>query len=66
MERECPICSYPFRDGDDVVAIMVAKFKLLNSEVNYAIEQPTRCIELIHNECFDINEYGVGGDNAND
>jgi hypothetical protein len=37
---------------------MVAKFKLIVSDVNYAIENPTRCIELIHNECFDYSEYG--------
>lgn len=66
MNRECPICSFPLRDGDEVVAIMVAKFKLLESDVNYAIEQPTRCIELIHNECFDINEYGIGGGHDSD
>ena len=58
MNRECPICSYALRDGDTVVAIMVAKFKLIESDVNYAIENPTRCIELIHNECFDYSEYG--------
>lgn len=57
MERECPICSYPFRDGDDVVAIMVAKFKLLSSDTTYAIDHPTRCIELVHNECFNWDDY---------
>ena len=57
MEKECPVCDYPLRDGDDVVAIMVAKFKMLASDVNYAIEQPTRCIELVHNECFNWGDY---------
>jgi hypothetical protein len=57
MQKECPICDYPFRDGDDVVAIMVAKFKLLPSDVNYAIEHPTKCIELVHSECFDWDDY---------
>lgn len=57
MQKNCPICDYPFRDGDDVVAIMVAKFKMLPSDVNYAIEHPTKCIELVHNECFDWQEY---------
>jgi len=57
MEKECPICNYPFKDGDDVVAIMVAKFKLLPSDVNYAIEHPTKCIELVHSECFDWDDY---------
>lgn len=57
MTKECPICEYPFKDGDDVVAIMVAKFKMLSSEVNYAIEHPTKCIEIVHNECFDWEDY---------
>ena len=57
MNKECPICDYPLRDGYDVVAIMVAKFKKLESDVNYAIEHPTRCIEIVHSECFDWQEY---------
>lgn len=57
MKKECPICDYPFRDGDDVVAIMVSKFKMLESGMSYAIEHPTKCIELVHNECFDHEEY---------
>jgi hypothetical protein len=59
MQRDCPVCDYPLRDGDEVVAVVVAKFKLLQSEVNYAIEHPSRCIELMHNECFDWTSYDV-------
>lgn len=58
MDKICPICDYALKDQDDVVAIMVAKFKMLPSDVNYAIEHPTKCIELVHNECFDWAEYG--------
>lgn len=57
MTRDCPICDYPLIDGDDVVAIVVAKFKMLESAVSYAIDHPTRCIELVHEECFDYDEY---------
>jgi hypothetical protein len=57
MQKDCPICDYPFKDGDDVVAIMVAKFKMIDSDVNYAIDHPTKCIELVHSECFDWDEY---------
>ena len=64
MKKECPICSYPLRDGDIVIAIMASKFKLLDSDVNYAIEQPTRCIELIHDECFDFNAYNSDKEDA--
>lgn len=57
MTKTCPICDWPFRDGDDVVAIMVAKFKMIDSAVNYAIEHPSQCIEIVHGECFDYSEY---------
>lgn len=57
MEKNCPICDYPLKDGDSVVAIMVAKFVLLDSDASYAIDHPTRCIEIVHNECFDWEDY---------
>lgn len=64
MEKDCPVCDYPIKDGDNVVAIVVAKFKMLDSAVNYAIDHPTECIELMHEECFDHDDYGMGnGDN---
>jgi hypothetical protein len=55
--KNCPICDIAFEDGDDVVAIMVSRFKLIDSAVNFAIEHPTRCIELTHSECFDWSDY---------
>jgi len=57
MEKECPICDYPLKDGDNVVAIMVAKFKMIPSDVNFAIEHPTKCVEIVHSECFDWEDY---------
>lgn len=57
MEKACPVCDYPFRDGDDVVAIMVSKFKVIESQVNFAIEHPKKCIEIVHSECFDWEDY---------
>lgn len=57
MLRTCNICDYDLKDGDDVVAVMVAKFKYIPSDVNYAIEQPTRCIELMHMDCFAWDEH---------
>lgn len=55
MDKTCPVCDYRFKDGDDVVAIMASKFKVIGSEVNFAIERPTRCIEIVHAECFDYD-----------
>lgn len=57
MTKTCPICDYQLRDGDDVVAIMVAKFHMIESDVNYAIDHPTKCIEIVHSECFDWDDY---------
>lgn len=64
MNKNCPICDYPLLDGDDVVAIMVAKFKMLDSEVNYAIEHPTKCIEITHADCFDYTDEGEDDDES--
>jgi hypothetical protein len=61
MTLVCPICDRDFEDGDDVVAIMASKFKYIPSEVNYAIEQPTKCIEIVHDECFNWEEYEPEG-----
>jgi len=57
MTRNCPICDYEFKDGDDVVAVMVAKFKLIDSDTSYAIDHPTKCVELVHSDCFDWEDY---------
>jgi hypothetical protein len=57
MRKDCPVCDYPFKDGDDVVAIMVSKFKAIESDVNIAIEHPTKCVEIVHSECFDWEDY---------
>lgn len=62
MNKACPVCEYDFKDGDDVVAIMISKFHYIPSEVNFAIENPSRCIDLVHAECFDYEEYGDEGD----
>jgi hypothetical protein len=52
MNKECPVCEYPLKDGDLVVAIMIARFKMLASDVNFAIEHPTECLDIIHEECY--------------
>lgn len=57
MRKVCPICDGPLRDGDDVVAVMVAKFKMTESDVSFAITHPTECIEVVHSECFDWENY---------
>lgn len=52
MQRICQVCDYEFRDGDRLVAIMLSKFVAIESGVSYAIEEPRKCLELIHQECY--------------
>lgn len=60
MNKVCNICDYELKDGDDVVAIMVAKFKMIESEAAYAIEHPTKCVEIVHSECFAWEDHENG------
>ena len=64
MERLCPVCDYPFRDGEDVVVTMFTKYKQIDSEVNYALEHPTKCLDLVHSTCYDWEEYDEDGPTA--
>lgn len=54
MTPPCPICDYDFKDGDKIVAVMLSTFKTVESDIHYAITQPTLCVEIIHRECYDF------------
>lgn len=56
-QKLCPICDIPFKDGDRIVAIMPSVYKEIESSVHYAIEQPKVCIEIVHNDCYDWEDY---------
>ena len=56
-EKLCPICEYPFKDGEKIVAVMLSEYKAIESDVHFAIEQPSRCIEIVLNDCFDWEDY---------
>lgn len=60
MQRMCPICDYPFKDGDKLVAVMLSEYKEIDSEVHYAITAPTQCVEIIHRECYDFPNGEAG------
>lgn len=53
MIKECCICGETFKDGDKLVAVMMAEYKEIESDVHFAITPPTRCIEIFHIECYD-------------
>lgn len=49
----CPICEMRFKDKDKVVAVMLAEYCAIPSDVNVAISHPERCIEIVHSDCYD-------------
>lgn len=53
MQKMCPVCDMPFKDGDKLVVVMLSEYKQIESDVHYAITPPTQCVELMHQECYD-------------
>jgi hypothetical protein len=56
MTKICPICDYPFKNGDKIVAVMLSTYKAIDSSVNFAITQPTVCLEIAHDACYDYED----------
>lgn len=54
MTPPCSICDYDFKDGDKLVAVMLSTFVAVESGVTFAITEPTKCVEIIHRECYDF------------
>ncbi len=54
MIPNCPICDQPFEDESDIVAVMLSTYKRIESDVHYAITTPTKCLEIIHQGCYDF------------
>ena len=57
MTKHCPVCELPFQDKQKIVAVMLSEYKQIDSSVNFAIQQPTQCIEIVHSGCYDWGEY---------
>lgn len=51
MTKHCSNCGYPFRDKDDIIAVVRSNFAMIPSRVSFAITQPTDIYELQHYEC---------------
>lgn len=56
-QKLCPVCELPFDDGAKIVAVMLSTYKAIESSVNFAITQPTQCVEIVHDECYDWEDY---------
>jgi len=51
MIQICKHCERILREGEEVIATVVAQYKTLGSEKIYAITKPTECLEISHRNC---------------
>jgi hypothetical protein len=51
MQRPCPKCGKPLKDGDRVRAVVLSIYREISSSVSYAIDKPYECISLEHVDC---------------
>ncbi len=51
MQRICPKCVKPLKDGDRIKAVVLSIFREISSSVSYAIDKPSECISLEHVDC---------------
>jgi hypothetical protein len=51
VERICPKCQKPLKDGDRVKAVVLSIFRQISSSVAYAIDKPYDCLSLEHVDC---------------
>ena len=51
MERICPKCQKPLKDGDRVKAVVLSIIRQISSSVAYAIDKPYDCLSLEHVDC---------------
>jgi hypothetical protein len=57
MKAICPICEIGFKDGEDIVAVMLSTYKQIESSTSFAIDHPTRCLEIVHSGCYDWDDH---------
>ena len=53
MRKLCQVCGEAFQNGDKLAAVMLSEFKEIDSDVHFAIKQPTVCREIFHIDCYD-------------
>lgn len=56
MTKTCQICDVEFKDGDKVVLVMLSTFRVIDSDVTYAVDEPgpRSCIEILHRDCHGV------------
>lgn len=65
MEAICPICDIEFKDNQPVVAVMLTRFKKIESSSAFAVHHPTRCLEIVHVGCYDDDITDEATEGAN-
>jgi hypothetical protein len=53
MQKECLVCGEFFKNGDKLAAVMLSSYKEIESDVHFAITQPTICLEIFHLDCYE-------------
>jgi hypothetical protein len=51
MKPICQKCKKPFKEGDQIKAVVLSVFHEIDSSVSYAIEKPYECLSLEHLNC---------------
>ena len=64
MLKHCPVCGYSFADGEAIVAVMLSTYKAIESDVSFAVTEPTECVEIIHHNCYDWPDSDDGRETA--
>lgn len=55
MNAICRICDYPFKHEDKLVVVALSTFVAIDSDITFAVTEPTKCLELIHRDCYDFD-----------
>lgn len=51
MTKHCFLCDKPFKNNDDIVAVVRSEYKEIPSRVHFAIANPTEVYEMQHVAC---------------
>lgn len=53
MVKYCSICGAALREGDFIVAEVLATYHIIPSKIAYSISQPSKCYEIRHKKCWE-------------
>jgi hypothetical protein len=56
MTNYCPVCEQLLKEGDTIVATVLASFAALKSDRIYAINNITDCFNMVHQACAPLSD----------